>query len=278
VACTLVLDALMSGVELDSKVAVTGDMNASGKVRPVGGIAAKIRGAKKRSCNLVGIPVQNKNLVNDVFISDGMLAVSSMQVFTLTTFEDALAVARTDRSADHTKAIETFATVQKVLARKGGERYLKNAKVQSRLAEVLNLAPNHLTARILLDHGKGRGDRKLSLPGSLQSIDRTVAKLLTALDQDPETITGVTEDELSSVISNLRSIRTNLDSRTTAYADSLEDYASLLRHVREKKITGRADATVDKLIDQIVKSAKIVDRTRNKLLGKKEVMEELLAH
>ena len=43
-------------------------MNADGSVQPIGGVQAKIRGATKGSCKLVGVPVKNEKSVQDLLV------------------------------------------------------------------------------------------------------------------------------------------------------------------------------------------------------------------
>jgi hypothetical protein len=46
-----------------------------------------------------------------------------------------------------------------------------NSKVLAKLKAIVNLAPNHLSARPLCLHGIKTGSKKHSLPGSLTAID-----------------------------------------------------------------------------------------------------------
>jgi predicted ATP-dependent protease len=83
VACALLLESIISGVELDRNFAVTGDMNADGTVQPVGGIDGKIRGSVKARCIHVGIPVENKKSISDIFLLGGVQEVCKIQILVL---------------------------------------------------------------------------------------------------------------------------------------------------------------------------------------------------
>ena len=47
--------------EIDSEFACTGDISADGNVQKIGGVGAKVRGAARKGCELVAIPVGNSD-------------------------------------------------------------------------------------------------------------------------------------------------------------------------------------------------------------------------
>ncbi|MED5418873.1 MAG: S16 family serine protease, partial [Verrucomicrobiota bacterium] len=71
-AMALMLDALFSGEKIDDEFACTGGITPNGKVTSIGGVAAKIRGATRRKCRIVGVPDGNAKGVNDILVLDGI--------------------------------------------------------------------------------------------------------------------------------------------------------------------------------------------------------------
>jgi hypothetical protein len=196
VACALLLDSLVSGYQIDKRFAVTGDMNADGAVQPIGGVDAKIRGATKKDCELIGIPHQNIRDVEDLVLMAGIEPIHRIQIFSLKAFEDALGVARTDREAEMEEAMVAFGEIQKVLSRPNGAKLLSHPQVVAKLREVVAKAPQHLSGRLLLAKATGRNRKTLSLGGSLDYIDRVTAPAYRALkDRRLEERSGLEDDE-----------------------------------------------------------------------------------
>ncbi|MBK1826684.1 S16 family serine protease [Haloferula rosea] len=167
---TLLLDSLFSGEKLDEQFACTGDMTADGMVQKIGGAAAKIRGATKRGCKIVGIPIDNGKEIGDVLLLDGIEQLLDIQIFTLKTFDQAYAISRAEKSAEVTETLELFKAVADVV-RDQGEEVLANAEVQKRLETVIERMPNHLSAKLLLQKGKDEHSKVLTVGGTLNQIE-----------------------------------------------------------------------------------------------------------
>lgn len=267
VVCALMADSILSGQKIDPGFAATGDMTATGAVMPVGGVADKIRGAIKRKCKLVAIPEQNQKSVSDKYLMEGLESLYKIQIFTLKTFEDASAIASQERQPDMAKAIEQFAMVQDVLSK--NESYINNGKVIEKLRMVNQLAPNHLSARILLLHGLGRGPTKLSLSGSLDSIEEASARLNSMLVDKSYRNTGGNSDVLSRLINDLNIQRPQLDRRTWRYADANRELAEFAMGMRGKKFwNSQHERECNEAINRIKAEA-------NQLTSDPEIMEEL---
>ena len=232
VACALLLESLLVDIEFDPQFAVTGDLNADGSVQPVGGITGKMRGAQHRDCNVFGLPEANSRVLGDLLIMDGPKALAEIQAFSLTTFDEALALAKVhdQRDEDLRRSIDLFSEVTEVLTGARGMAMLKNSHVQERLRECVRLTPNHLSARYLFLAATGQTESQLSLQGSLEYIDRSAAPMLRVLRQgDFEERTAFSGDEFADATSALRRIRPTLDPRTRDICDAIVDYAKEMR-------------------------------------------------
>lgn len=236
---TLVLDSLFTGEELDEEFACTGDITADGQVQKIGGTAAKIRGATKRGCKIVGIPVDNGKEVADVLLLDGIQQLLDIQIFTMKDFDEAYAISRAEKSSDVKATLDAFAEVVKVIKEKGseGEALLKNAEVQKRLQGVIDQMPNHLSAKLLLQHGKGESPKTLSVQGTLSQIEIASSgvlqniRSLMRVDEDDDDEAEVDKDdqkEAKEALAALEELSKRIDPRLEAYHKSMVKVCKLV--------------------------------------------------
>ncbi len=275
VACAVMLDAMLTGRELDQDFAVTGDLNADGAVQPVGAVPAKIKGAAKKKCRAVAIPYVNRDLLLDAIILDGPASLYDIQVFSIKTLDEALALSGAKKDAKIEESLKEFEQVQKVLQRPKGAAYLRNAKVQEKLKKVLRLTPNHLSARLLLAKGMGRLPRKLTLAGSIMQIDRTSGALMTAMENDSDKeLGGLNRGEVSGALNAIRDSRGLIDKRVVPYTDALQDLGRLIRDYQASP--PKAYPKHKQKIGEIRSAARRVNSAREKLLGDPEIANELI--
>ena len=268
VACAIMSDALFSGRDIDPGFAVTGDMTATGEVRPVGGVRSKISGAIRKKCTLIGVPDANKTTLSDAYILEGLKPLYDIQVFSLKTFEEAEAIAYENRTKEVQEAIDEFGMVQKAMRNREG--YVFNAKVQEKLRAIVKTCPNHLSARLLLLHGLKRGPQRLSLEGSIAGINKRGTKLSSMLDDQSWQEAGGNDDVLAKLRNDLSKIRPKLDKRTVDYADAYRELAEFF-----KKYRGRKILTPDVSRDFKASIQKLTIE-RKKLYNNPEVREELM--
>ena len=170
-AMALMLDSLFTGEKLDEKFACTGGITPNGNCTMIGGVAAKIRGATRRDCNIVGVPLGNAKGVNDIVVLNGIDPLLDIQVFTMKNMDQARALSRKEKSPEVQETLDDFKAVANIIREKGGEKWLKNAAVQEKLEGVLEKMPHHMSAKLLLDYARGKAPSKLSAGGSFHEID-----------------------------------------------------------------------------------------------------------
>lgn len=274
VACSLMLDSLITGADLDPNFAVTGDMNADGSVQPVGGIAGKVSGASNRSCTHIAIPRKNAQGLDDWLVLGDLLPLVGIQVFSIGTFDEAAALALPVALRDEKlqSAITTFAEVQKVLRRPDGMRLLTNSHVRGRLQEVLTAAPNHESARLLLLSGSGNGPKTLSLRGSFDQIDRVTRPIMRIFETGE---INNTAEALSKSMFALRRSRAKLDPRAREAADALEDLSAILKTLDESKVDSNSPR-FRQLFSEMESSIDAVRTAYNALASDPDVQEELI--
>ena len=154
-------------------------------------------------------------------------------------------------------------------ALKKNPKFISNSKVLAKLKAIVNLAPNHLSARTLYLHGIKKGPKKLSLPGSLTAID-TASNRFGRMLRDGSFMDTGHDDVLRDFISEMKRLHSMLDKRTTPYADTYEELADYMKTIRGRKIL---NPQMRRELDAKVRR---VDNERTKLLENKAIREELM--
>ena len=267
VACGLMADAIISGKPLDQGFAATGDMTATGEVRPVGGVGAKIRGASRKNCTVFGVPLGNRSAVEDLYVSHGVEAVAKIQIICVKQFEEAVAISRATKSEEVAKAFAEFAMVQKAVLKNPGNA--GHPKVKEKLKAILKIIPHHESARLIALHGMKRGPKRLSLMGSLQEIDGA-AKELGKVFQDGNFSSPGLDDPLWDSMARLAGLQQAVDVRTKPFLLSLLKVGAFVKERRERKYFREGEiAEFKSLVGKI-------DIERNRLLSDKKIQEEFL--
>lgn len=268
VVCTLMVDSILTGKELDPTFAATGDMTATGDVRPVGGVDKKILGAIKKGCEIVGIPKVNEHYMADLYVMEGLKPIYEIQVFSLDHISDAQKLAYLERPSEVQQAIKEFQQVQ--LALRNNEKFIFNKKVIKKLKAVGQLCPNHLSAKYLLLHALKRGPKRLSLSGSLTGIDNAGGEFYKMLDDQTFLDTKGGSDVLAKFVFRSAALQRIIDPRTRDYAKSYNDLAAFFKSVRTRKgWNGQLQRELDAKVNR-------VNSARNTLLNSQDVREELL--
>ncbi|QIF02109.1 S16 family serine protease [Roseimicrobium sp. ORNL1] len=276
VACALLLHSLVTGKDLDQAFAVTGDMNADGTVQPIGGVAAKIRGATKGHCKIVGIPSKNESALGDVLLTDGPAPFASIQIFSISHFREAEALALAEKPATTQIALAEMSRVQEVLLNNPSQMgaLLRNQHVITKLQQVLKDTPNNLSAKYLLLYANGRVPTLLSLMGSLNAIDDASGALIAAIKADSDdAFDSIGPGSVGSIITRISNLRAKCDARIRPYADSIVDFGSIVKEVQE-----RPAQTYAKKYEQrkrIYNAANLVRGELDRLMNDPQIREEL---
>lgn len=274
-ACALLLDSAISGYEIYDGLAVTGDLNVDGSVQPIGGVAAKIRGATKEQCDVIVIPEENSVSVRDFAIAGSLEPITGIQIFSVENFSQAKEIARMKESGRLTNAIKLFSEIQEALARypNAVNATLRHPKVVQRLSEIVDLAPHHLSAKVLLDLATNKLPENMSLAGSLTTIDHRCSDIVNALDMKTEQYSALDNREMSTAIIELRTMRNKLDPRTLPYADAILNFGQSLAELQTSRPNGTA---LQKLISEIEIAADKASQEYDQLSRDPEVVEELI--
>jgi hypothetical protein len=274
VACALMLESLLTGTPLQDKTAITGDLNASGLVQPVGGVPDKLRAAAAKNCTVACIPIKNGRSMADHALLKGPRPLTAIQIFTAEKFDDVKKVAGTPRDPGVEKAITGFAEIARVLnANANPAAAVKHPKVVERLKAVLQSAPNHLSAKLLLEMATGASNKFLSAPGSLEAINSESEALLAGIRSGaPEKLA---RDKMADSLSRLTAIRPRLDKRTIPYADAIVDFGKAVRYYSTSDTPDTRTEAIKALSDLQAK-AKRVESEWDRLRSDQALMETVM--
>ena len=195
------------GFTIDPNAAINGDISANGKVRQIGGVSAKIKGATASKFTLVAIPAGNIDQLTDAVIYVGPELVSDIQVIGIANLDDAVATVRTDRDKKLAQPLELFAAVQKSLQERPASLHGKD--VQATLQQVLAFAPQHLSAKVLLAIAQGTQPKTLSASASAYYTLLGVGNMMDALKErsDSAATPSVPSSVVQTGLANLRKLR-----------------------------------------------------------------------
>lgn len=275
VACALLLESAITGKTWDSEFAVTGDMNQDGSVQPIGGVAAKIRGAANGECKIVAIPMKNESALMDVLLMDGPNALCKTAVFGISNFEEAAALAATERPQILQQALDEFMVMREVLLRdpRAQPQILRTPQAVERLQAILKKTAHCLSAKHLLLYAQGRLPASLSLAGSIQETDSNGDALLAAIDKDINAESSLRLDDVGGAINRLRNLRPRLDKRVWPYLDAIVNYGEIIRGAIVNPI--RSGARANDVRSKAMQAAKNIQSTKQALLADPQVVEEL---
>lgn len=277
---TLVLDSLFSGEEIDEGFACTGDITADGMVQKIGGTSGKIRGATKRGCKIVGIPVGNGKEVADVLLMDGPDQLLNIQIFTIKTFDEARAISRKTKSTEVQTVLDAFDKIAEVV-KKDGPDMLKNAEVQKRLQGIVDKMPNHHSAELLLELGKGTNPKVLSIGGSFKEIQGASSGIFRQMgslmhrsrgeDKEPEIkISDEQKKDAKESIEVLKKLEAKIDPK-------LKDFTEVIIATCELYYKGpKSDEKPQEYLERVKEALEKVQNAQAKVQKDPDIMEELM--
>lgn len=169
-AFAVLLRSLAEGFEIDPLVSITGDIAVNGTVQQIGGTSAKLKGARSDGSTISIIPKPNVTAVGDLLVAAEKIDVlASQQIFYAETVDDAIAVSRKDRPQKVVDAMRIYAEVQQALQARRLTA-LRDPAVVVKLKNVMDLAPNHVSAKFAYDIAINKGPATLTRMASLVEV------------------------------------------------------------------------------------------------------------
>ena len=175
-AMTLLMISIIDRFDIDPTIAMTGDISVDGKVRKIGALNAKVRGAILDHAAIVAIPEENAPQIDDIMLLQNDDAPWSIQIVSIATIDQAIALARTDRDPAMAEALELFKSLQEDrAAHKGGS--LGDPKTAEKLEKVVKLLPGHQSAKSLLQMARHQSPRTLTVESTLAELGVLLSSL-----------------------------------------------------------------------------------------------------
>lgn len=259
-SCTLPLalaaESLLRKIPLDD-VAVTGNMNSAGNVLEVGSISEKVRFA---DAPYVLVPHANWGALEDAVVLYGAQFLLDRQIIGCANFDDAWAAAKpmSDRPVDTQLALNKFKDFQQRMKKKIKDKstgtiievpikpeILKSNKAgQDQLVQILKLAPNHFSAKLLLAYATSGLKEQASLPSSYAVLEVTGAEVLDAALALQDGDGGANLDELLLRAKNLVPL---VAPEAKPFATALSNLATCVRDLgTAAKVKNASDLALEK--------------------------------
>ncbi len=175
--------SVMEGFDIDERIAITGDLSADCVVRPVGGVASKVRGARKSGCSIVGIPTATSwEIEDDLVFGDSYEPIWKTQIFTINHLDDAVSISKKQKNDELAKAISLFNGLQQKIENTNSYSRPIDPDTEKILKEVLSIAPNHLSADLLLKSKTNSLRSRLTIKSSAVFISAMANTIFSYVD------------------------------------------------------------------------------------------------
>jgi Lon protease (S16) C-terminal proteolytic domain len=268
VACGLLLESALRGVALRPEFAVTGDMNADGSVQPIGGVAAKLRGATKGGCTIAAIPEKNFTEAADLALTDGAAPFLGIQVFTVTHFDDAVKLAVAG-DAQLQAVMDSFSVIAGKI--KTRPATLRQPDILSALRSLAKESPNHASIRLLLAMAEDKLPAALSPSGSLNAIELAITDALEGTSQELLAKSNLDRGKVSAARGKLQQLRGKLDKRTHPLADAWVTWCQSV-----ERLTATAGKIDNNLAGEHKAAVQRIHAEEEKLRANADFREDLL--
>jgi hypothetical protein len=215
---------------------VIGAIRADGDLDPVSNPIPRLLAAMRGGAERVLLPEKMFKQVTDVLVSEGPAAFAKTQIFTISNFEDAPAIASASPEATIVRAIRRFADVERMLRAAGAnaDSALREPALKEALRDVLTIAPSHMSARLLLGRTTGQY-MTLSIEGSLTALEAMCTTMLKAArSRNPTDLSQLPIAAVQAEAARLGAARARLDVKAQPVADALLVYADVAKAWNER--------------------------------------------
>ncbi|MEM9446279.1 MAG: S16 family serine protease [Verrucomicrobiota bacterium] len=239
-AFSLLMESIVTGIELDESMSVTGDITIDGKVRAVGGIPHKINGSVSSDCGITIIPAVNASEIVDYSILYGLGGLLDTQVIIVETFNETLKFASKEKDPDIQEALNHYANIPRVISRKFVlEDLRRHPEHIKTIQETYEKIPNHQSAKIIIEHLLGRGKNKLSLSTSIEEALRATGPFLHPvvngfkISNRTTYVDTYSEDVYKNSVNRLNFLGSHVDPQVKELCEVLYQFVSSWRNFSE---------------------------------------------
>lgn len=284
-ASAILLDSLLTGRTIPREVAVTGDLNADGRVVSVGGIRHKLMGARTAGCSTVILPAANMPDIVDIAIDGNVDLLLALNIFAVPDFDAAVAILDPAPEAPAARAREAFNTL--VFGGSGGRRLVvsilgKNTTQARQFAEIEAIHPPHASAHVLARVASRELPPHYSLRGSLSRIRELQQPFFHAI-QDASTDKEIrlpdrsgAGDVYADTVKALSDLQTKLHPSTVEYQASFNEFVNALRLIPALQTT-RSDTRVNNVIDKVRRAERRLSAALRKIEADPEYLGQKTA-
>ena len=268
-ACALLLDSMITGDPIPEYVAVTGDLNADGRVLPIGGVKHKVEGAINAGCQLILIPVENVPDILDMAKDGDFEKLCRAQIVAVANFDEAKALLNPEADSPEAQGLGLFA--QSVV---GADRLplARNQRLRDGVAKVGALIPQHASAYALYLSANQQLPERFSLRGSLSRIDALYGpfrKVVASASQGhvlnlPKS--GTRGDIYTETTDSLRELKREVDPQAVPLLEALIDFVEAVRRV-PSVVGSRSQARIDSVREELRTTADRIDAAEKKLMA-----------
>gem|GEM_PF-6702123 len=270
VCCALLVDASIRGVMLAEDIAIAGDMNPTGEIQPISGVAARLQAAARSGTEIVSVPWDNRMDVSDLVLVSGVSLITKLQVFGARDYSEVWDIAQADRNKALKGAIDAYASlIQRAGVQAGNPAAFRGEEAQAILAEVVELAPNHLSARLLFSASNGRLPTTLSPRGTFDQLEILANRFFSGTKSRGGRNFS---KEVNGALTELQKVSLIADPRAKNYVNSLLSLGQL-----QRRLLGRADmdrSQLATLLDDVAATAEKCRSLRKRLASDLELDEE----
>jgi hypothetical protein len=227
-AVAVLLLSLVDNFDIDQTGVITGDITVDGLVQKIGGVFAKTEGAISSGAKFMVLPSQNTTDIDDYFVMHPVGDALKIQIFSADNIDDATALMKIQKSDNLAKAMELYSA----LVSSPQAQNLRNPDVLKQLQEIVQLAPNHLSAKILLRSANGSLPRKMSVPNSIDQIFMAAAPLLPYLAKSSEntgTLPIYPQEVSDKCLQQLNTLNFKVNQKTAGLQDAFLSYIQELQ-------------------------------------------------
>lgn len=169
-ACTVLLHSLVTGKELNPKIILCGGVGKDATITPAHALGLRLRTLPDTGSVIIGVAMESEADARDLALMGEPETLLRCEIIGLGNLTDALGLAAKEPADHFAKAHELFESVRIACGNTPLATFLKNPKVQQRLTEILQIAPQHLSARLLLQTALGKLPGRMTYLTSQQAL------------------------------------------------------------------------------------------------------------
>lgn len=227
----LLLSALVTGHTYDPGFGIIGQLAADGGFAPAPGLEAKLRAAIQSGLTHVAVSAGSNDELFDLLVMGAYTGLARVQILAASRMAevDSLAVASEQRDAGLREAMGLFRDTVRDLGASITVQSLRNPKIRTGLERVVELAPNHVSAKLLSLAAADQAPPHLSLTGSVR---RVVSAYNQVIRKDADA-------PLREIQFGVRNLRAKLHPAVRAAADAIAGFAETSRATLEQQKGGK---------------------------------------